>query len=97
MVPKLGELATPDTCPWFWANCPLPCAHYAAIPVEAVIERLGPEASSDVLRRNLKCVVCGHKGATLSFPSSGGADKAWTRIPMDRVPAWAKTVHRRHR
>jgi hypothetical protein len=83
--------------PWFWVHCPLPCAHCAAIPMDAMIERVGATIRTDALQRRCRCVVCGHKGASLSLPSWPGADKPLPRIPMDCVPAWAKALARRHR
>jgi hypothetical protein len=34
-----------------------------------LIIRWGPDASSDVLRRNARCTRCGRKGAMLTHPS----------------------------
>ena len=31
--------------------------------------RFGPNASSDIVRKRARCTVCGHKGASLRYPS----------------------------
>ena len=97
MAPTLGETAATKLFPWLWVHCPLPCAHAAAIPLDALIERVGADIRSDEVQRRCRCVVCGCKGACISLPSWPGKDKPLQRIPMDRVPSWAKALSRRHR
>jgi len=46
------------------------------------IIRWGPEASSDLLRKNARCTECGHKGATLSHPGWGGSQRGFLPFPV---------------
>ena len=53
---------------WFWAHCGM-CSRQRAIPLAPFVIRWGTDASSDMLRRNLTCSHCGHRGASLQHPS----------------------------
>jgi len=58
------------------------------LPFAPFVIRWGGHVSSDVLRRNLKCSVCGHRGASLSVPS-------WVDIQVGHEPFpadWRSTV-----
>ncbi len=55
---------------WLMAHCTRTgCNHGRPISVAWAVIRWGPDASSDVLRRNLVCEACGHRGAVLYHPS----------------------------
>jgi hypothetical protein len=96
MAPTLGEIAASKMFPFVWVHCPLPCCHAAAIPMDALIARVGESFPTHELPRRARCVVCGRKGGCPSLPTWPGADKPLPRIPMDHVPAWAKALARRH-
>jgi hypothetical protein len=75
---RVPDPATPDAtlgqlhrsqC-WWWIYCGSgTCSHCAPIALAPFVIRWGADASSDVLRRAGRCMVCGHKGATLRFPT----------------------------
>jgi len=52
----------------WWVHCE-GCLRPRALPLAPFVIRFGPDASSDLLRRNLRCTACGRKGATLQHPS----------------------------
>jgi hypothetical protein len=68
-IATLGELH--QTAPrWFWAHCSNgACRRRRAMPLAPFVIAFGQDASSDVLRRNLKCAKCGHRGVSLQHPS----------------------------
>jgi hypothetical protein len=49
------------------------------------VNRFGPDASSDVLRRSARCSRCGSKGATLQHPSWAGSQIGFQPFPVGRV------------
>ena len=64
----LGQLNCSPGWAWFYCNNPK-CAHRSPLPFAPFAIRWGAGVSGDVLCRNLKCSVCGHRGASLSVPS----------------------------
>ena len=74
-VPTIGELCRSPG--WFWADCyNRECSHRRPLPFVPFAIRWGPDTSSDVLhtssdvlRRNLRCTKCGHRGAATMAPS----------------------------
>jgi hypothetical protein len=67
-VPTLGQLSRSPG--WFWADCNnRDCTHRRPLPFVPFVIRWGPQTSSDVLRRNLRCTKCGHRGAATMMPS----------------------------
>lgn len=89
-TPSVADLAGADSTTWFWVHCPAPCHHSAAVPWQIVIDRLGPRASADRLRRVLKCTVCNHKGASVGLVSRSRHDLPPPTIPLDFVPDWIR-------
>jgi hypothetical protein len=85
-IPTLSQLRAQSG--WLWAQCPIPCAHAAAIPLDPIVARMGASASSDRLRRRLVCTVCGSRGAELTLPSWVDVNQGSAKLPLDRVPAW---------
>ena len=64
--PDPGELSRSPG--WFWVYCNnRECSHHVLLPIAPFAIRWGLDASSDALRRNLKCSA-GHRGASLSAP-----------------------------
>jgi len=87
-TPTLADIAGDHGAEWFWVHCPLPCSHAGALPWAAVIGRLGPHASTDRLRRALRCTVCGHKGGTITTVSRPRYELPRQPIPTAQMPAW---------
>jgi hypothetical protein len=54
------------------------------VPVAIVpfVIRWGADASSDVLRKHVRCPVCGRRGASLQHPSWRDAETGWEAFPM---------------
>jgi hypothetical protein len=63
---------------WVWAICHR-CTHRSRLPLAPLLIRWGPDTSSDVLRSNLKCTACGHKGNAIQVPS-------FVDIDVDAIP-----------
>ena len=81
-VPTLGQLRQ-TTC-WIWLYCNAPGCHASvAVALAPLIIRLGPDASSDVLRRSARCSKCGGKGATLMLPSWGAMQMGLVGFPVE--------------
>ena len=91
-VPTLGELHQQPG--WVWLHCAGQCAHYVALPLAPFVIRWGADVSSNVLRRNARCTVCGHKGATIQIvtpPST--ADGVYRPFPTtERIPIWVHSA-----
>jgi hypothetical protein len=51
---------------WMWATCDF-CGHRRPIAITPYVIRWGPGASSNKLRRALRC-RCGHKGCSIQMP-----------------------------
>jgi hypothetical protein len=67
-VTTLGELHKSSL--WLMAYCTRTgCNHGRPISIAWGVIRWGSEAPSNVLRRNLVCEACGHRGAMLQGPS----------------------------
>lgn len=48
---------------------------------------LGPNTSSDKLRRCARCTACGRKGATIQHPGWGGNDVGFLPFPVEKLAA----------
>jgi hypothetical protein len=68
-VPTLGRLLHQPY--WLWLCCS--CGHRVAVALVPFVIRWGADASSDMLRQRVRCVVCGRRGASLQHPSWGDA------------------------
>jgi hypothetical protein len=69
-VPTIGQLLRQRTGNWMWAWCNNPgCGHRAPVALAPFAIRWGLDASSDVLREQLRCARCGRRGVTLIAPS----------------------------
>jgi hypothetical protein len=77
---------------WVRARCGVCCAHYAAIPLDRIIPRLGTSAPANALRKRLRCTACGKRGAEIRAPSMVGHDLA--ALPADKVPAALRIADR---
>lgn len=67
-IPTLEQLQKDED--WLWVYCTsFTCTHHKAMKLAPLIERWGPNTSSDRLRQSGRCTKCGHKGATLRAPS----------------------------
>jgi hypothetical protein len=80
-VPTLGQLTRSPG--WFWVYCNhRACSHRRPLPIVPFAIRWGHDASSDLLRRNLACSRCGHRGASLSGPSWRDPDTGFEPFPQ---------------
>lgn len=67
---------------WAILNCDNPaCGRRVASRLPAFIAKYGPDASTNVVRANAVCTVCGTRGCTMTAPSWDGADKGWAEFP----------------
>lgn len=72
-APTLGALQLGPHAKWVWLSCNnLHCSHRVAVPLAPFVIRWGADASSDRLRINTVCRVCGHRGASLQVPGITG-------------------------
>jgi len=86
-IPTLAELHRQPPR-WFWAFCNNPkCSHHRPLPYAPFVIRWGGEVSSDVLRRNLTCTLCGHRGASIQLPSWVNMQIEWQPFPAGRSGA----------
>jgi hypothetical protein len=70
---------------WVWAYCRKSGRiGQAPIAIAPFIIRWGATASSDLLRRSLRCSTCGGKGCTLRHPSWMGMDIGVETFPSKR-------------
>jgi len=77
-IPTLAEINAPPR--WFWACCfNRDCGHERPLPFAPFIIRWGPNVSSDMLRKNLKCSRCGHRGNGIRLPS-------WVSLQVGEQP-----------
>jgi len=86
-VATIGQIMHHDA-DWFWAHCPLPCIHRGALPWHPIATRLGTEASTDRIRRALRCTVCGRQGGTIQVAHSFDPRYPPSPLPLDYAPAW---------
>lgn len=76
-VATIGDLLRSHSPKWFWAYClgrqgGSPCCYVRPIPLAPFAIRWGMDASSDMIRRNLVCTRCGHRGVQMVGPSANG-------------------------
>jgi hypothetical protein len=61
------------------------CTHCAPVALALFVIRWGADASSDMLRRAGRCTACGHKGATLRYPTWRNHNVGVAPFPVDRM------------
>jgi hypothetical protein len=84
-VPTIGRLR--QQCSWIWIHCcNRHCLRAQPTALAPLIIRLGPDASSDIIRARARCAACGHRGATITLPS--WASRATGEMPF---PVHART------
>lgn len=82
-VPTLAQIQR--STPWVWMNCTdYQCGHHVAITLAWAVILFGPDASSDLLRRNGRCQACGKRGASLQSPSWIGTEQGFAGFPHER-------------
>lgn len=59
------------------------CLHKRPMALAPLIIRWGPDASSDMIRNNMRCTACGRRGVTLQHPSWTGRVIGWQPFPVD--------------
>ena len=80
-IPTLKELH--QTTPWLWLFCAdLRCGHHVATTLAWAVIRFGPDTSSNVLRQNARCVMCGRRGAILQVPSWKNMSEGDIQFPV---------------
>ena len=77
--PTLGDLQR-SHC-WTWVYCEK-CWHHAPMALVPLIIRWGADTSSDRLRQSARCIMCGHKGATLQHPGWAGTHIGFQPFPL---------------
>jgi hypothetical protein len=78
-VPTLGRLLHAPY--WLWLRCDA-CNHRVAVALVPFIIRWGADASSDVLRAQARCTVCGRRAASLQHPSWANVAVGWEPFPV---------------
>jgi hypothetical protein len=67
-IPTIGQLLSERHGKWVRVWCKNPaCGHYAAVPLAPFAIRWGMNASSDYIRKFLRCAECGAKGVSISL------------------------------
>jgi hypothetical protein len=61
-----------------------PCNHHAPFAVVPYIIRYGPTAPTYRWLKALRCSKCGHKGASLQYPSFGRVGDGFPPFPRGR-------------
>lgn len=85
-VPTLGELRRMTS--WVWLHCWAPgCGYSRAVALAPYIIRWGADASSDLLRRSVRCSHCGAKGAEIIHPSWVDQNLGYASFPRQARPA----------
>jgi hypothetical protein len=77
-VPTLGALLQAPY--WTWLCCS--CGHRVPVALVPFVIRWGADASSDMLRRQARCSVCGRRGATLQHPGWEDETVGWEVFPV---------------
>lgn len=78
---------------WVILNCDNPaCGRRVASRLPKFIERFGANASTNVVRANAVCTVCGTKGCTMTTPSWAGRDKGWAEFPGEGEEVTASSL-----
>lgn len=57
------------------------CGRTVASRLEAFAKKWGDDASSDLIRVNARCSVCGHRGVELSYPAYLAAGVGYEPFP----------------
>jgi hypothetical protein len=74
------------------------CLHRAPVALAPAIIRWGPDASSDMLRRRVRCLKCGSKGATLQVPGWVNREVGIRPLPVEcMVQEGAERERQEHR
>ena len=63
----------------------IPFEHGAPMAIAPLIIRWGPDTSSDVLHRCIRCTECGRKGATLQHPEWIENGVGWQPFPVEEM------------
>lgn len=81
MTLTLGELQRNGAGGFVHAYCNRPtCGASRPLAIAPYVIRWGADASSDLLRKNLVCERCKHKGASLYHPS--WKTRGWESFPV---------------
>lgn len=69
---------------WSWAHCDSnTCHHNEPVAHAPFAIRWGMDAPFDMIRRNLRCSKCGHKGVRLIHPSWKDSEMGWQPFPTE--------------
>lgn len=79
----MGDLIRNDPR-WLWLHCEnTECGHKRAIAVVPFVIRWGANAPSERLRRSMRCIKCGQRGAQTYAPAWVDANVRWQPFPND--------------
>lgn len=79
----MGDLIRNDPR-WLWLHCAnIECGHKRAVAIVPFVIRWGVHAPSDRLRRSMRCMKCGHRGALTYSPAWIDANVRWQPFPDD--------------
>lgn len=70
-VPTIGDLMRDANPNWVWVHCVVDCSHAKPMTLAQFAIRWGMDASSDKIRSNLRCSLCGRRGATIRCVTGG--------------------------
>lgn len=80
-VPTLGQLhRSPPR--WVWIHCHA-CLYRLPLPLAPFVIRWGPDASSNLMRRNFRCSKCGARSTAIQVPSFTYAQGGYDAFPVD--------------
>lgn len=92
-VPTLGALQRGDQGKWLWLTCNA-CQNHVAIPIAPFAIRWGTNASSNLLRRRMRCSRCGTKSTSIAIPSWIDMQIGWQPFPVENGSGHPRIVAR---
>jgi hypothetical protein len=81
----IGDLLLDKSAWWIIGCTNTKCGRRIASNLLPYAVRWGEDASSDKIRDNLVCEVCGHRGVELTHASFGGKHIGWSPFPGEGV------------
>jgi hypothetical protein len=93
-VPTLGALQRGDQGKWVWLACNA-CHNCVAAPLAPFVISGGLNASSNLLRRRMRCSRCGTRSTSLTTPSWIDTQVGWEPFPTERGFAHPRAIARR--
>jgi hypothetical protein len=84
-VATLGQIHTEPYWCWLCCTNSMVCSHSKPVAMAQFVIRYGPNTSSDIVRQRARCTVCGHKGASLRYPSWVNRTVGVQPFPVERM------------